>query len=125
MTENKSGLLIILTTGAEDRGNRATLAFAMGVSALISGVEATIYMTVSGAFWSRQSAVKTAHIAGFEPLSVYVNQFIEAGGRILVCSPCNEFYCSIAKDSPLLPKAEISGLTHVVDVALQSSVVTL
>ena len=125
MTTTTKGLLVILTTGAEDRGNRATLAFAMGVSALISGVPATIYMTVSGAFWSRQSAIKTAHIAGFEPLSVYVGQFIEAGGRIYVCSPCNEFYCSIAKDSPLLPTAQVTGLTHVVDIALEASVVTL
>ncbi len=119
------GLLIILTTGAEDRGNRATLAFAMGVSALISGVPATIYMTISGAFWSRQSAIKSAHIVGFEPLGVYVGQFIEAGGKIYVCGPCNEFHCSIAKDSPLLPTAELTGLTHIVDVALEASIVTL
>ena len=122
---NTKGLLVILTTGAEDRGNRATLAFAMGVSALISGVPATIYMTISGAFWSRESAIKSAHIAGFEPLGVYVDQFIEAGGKIYVCSPCNEFYCSISKDSPLLPTAELAGLTHIVDVALEASVVTL
>ncbi|MBK7579565.1 MAG: hypothetical protein IPI67_05085 [Myxococcales bacterium] len=64
-------MLIILTTGPEDRGNRATLAFAMGVSALISGVDTTIYLTMGGAFWSRPSGVGKVHIEGFEPLRVH------------------------------------------------------
>ena len=41
-------MLLIVTTGPEDRGNRATLAFSMGVAALISGVEAHIYLTMGG-----------------------------------------------------------------------------
>jgi predicted peroxiredoxin len=49
-------MLIILTTGPEDRGNRATLAFSMGVASLISGVETTIYMTMGGTFWARTKA---------------------------------------------------------------------
>ncbi len=118
-------MLIILTTGPEDRGNSATLAFAMGVTALISGVPATIYMTMGGTFWSRVNATKGVHIDGFEPLEVYVEQFNDAGGGILVCSPCNEFYCSIATDSPMIDGAQLCGLTHVVDVALDSTVVTL
>jgi len=118
-------LLIILTTGTEDRGNRATLAFSMGVSALISGVDTTIYMTMGGTFWSRSSSLGKVHIDGFEPLKVYVDQFVEAGGKIQVCSPCDSFYCSIARDSPLLPNAELVGLTHIVDLLMDSHVVTL
>jgi predicted peroxiredoxin len=82
-------LLIILATGPEDRGNRATLAFAMGVSALISGIPATIFITMGGTFWSRGSSHAKVHIDGFKPLRVYLEQFTEAGGRILVCSPCD------------------------------------
>lgn len=118
-------MLIILTTGPEDRGNRATLAFAMGVASLISGVDTTIYLTMGGTFWSRESATKTTHIAGFEKLKVYVDQFIEGGGRIKVCSPCNEYYCAIASDEGLMKGAELAGLTHVVDLAMQGSTVTL
>ena len=118
-------MLVILTTGAEDRGNRATLAFTMGVSALISGIDAAIYMTVAGAFWSRQDAVASVHVAGFDPLASYVEQFVELGGKILVCSPCNEFYCSIARSSPLMPNAELVGLTHIVDLVMDAAVVTL
>lgn len=124
-TSNKNKLLIILTTGADDRGSRATLAFSMGVAALISGVDTTIFMTMGGTFWSRESAYRRVRIDGFEPLGVYMNQYREAGGKLLVCSPCNEFYCAIGKDSPLMEGAELSGLTAVVDIALDASVVTL
>lgn len=120
-----SKMLILITTGPEDRGNRATLAFAMGVASLISGVETSIYMTMSGTFWSRQKAFAKVHIEGFEPLDVYQEQFVEAGGKILVCSPCDAFYCSIADDSPLIDGAELCGLTHIVDLALDASVISL
>ena len=123
MPDNK--LMIILTTGPEDRGNRATLAFAMGVSSLVSGVETTVFMTMGGTFWSRQSACNKVRIDGFDPLAVYIEQFAELGGKILVCSPCHEFYCSVDKESQLLPGAELAGLTHVVDQVLSASVVTL
>jgi uncharacterized protein len=124
MEAQKNGLLIILTTGSADRGSRATIAFAMGVAGLISGVPVTMFLTVEGAFWSRRSAIASAHVAGFEPLQVYVDQFREAGGTLLVCSPCNDYYCSIGKESPLLEGAALAGLTAIVDVSLRSSVLS-
>ncbi len=118
-------LVIILTTGPEDLGNRATLAFSMGVSALISGAKTSIYMTMGGTVWSRSASLGNVHVAGFEPLREYVEQFIEAGGQIMVCSPCNEFYCAMGRGGDLLEGAEICGLATVVDLALDASVVTL
>lgn len=118
-------LMIILTTGPEDRGSRATLAFSMGVAALVSGVETTIFMTMSGTFWSRQNSCSRVHINGFDPLADYIEQFDELGGAILVCSPCHDFYCANAGDSELLPGAQLAGLTHVVDQVMSASSVTL
>jgi predicted peroxiredoxin len=118
-------MLIILTTGPEDRGNRATLAFCMGVASLISGVETTIYLTMSGTFWSRWRASEAVHIDGFEPLQTYVKQYLDGGGKLLVCSPCATFYCSIAEDKDLIEGAQLSGLTHIVDIALDASTITL
>ncbi|MBT3217885.1 MAG: hypothetical protein HN348_02230 [Proteobacteria bacterium] len=117
-------MLIILTTGTEDRGNRATLAFSMGVAAQISGVETTIYMTMGGTVWSHGQAINKVHIDGFDSLATYIDQFVDLGGQMLVCSPCYDFYCSIAQ-APLREGAELSGLTTVVDLALSGSVVTL
>jgi len=118
-------MLIVLTTGPEDRGNRATLAFSMGVAALISNVETAIYLTMSGTFWSRWKASETVHIEGFEPLKIYIKQFLENGGNLLVCSPCASFYCSIAEDSALIDGAQLCGLTHIVNVALNATTITL
>jgi predicted peroxiredoxin len=118
-------LLIILTTGLEDRGNRATLAFCMGVSAAISNIDTTIFMTMGGTVWARATAHEKVRIDGFEPLKVYVDRFCESGGKILVCSPCDAFYCSIAPASNLIAGAELAGLTHVVDLVMNASVVTL
>ncbi len=122
---DKNHLLIILTQGPEDRGNRATLAFSMGVASLISGVDSTIYMTMGGTFWSRKPSVSRVHIDGFEPLAEYVEQFVELGGRVVVCSPCDEFYCSISPEGDRIEGMELVGLTFVVDLLLDSSVVTL
>ena len=118
-------LMIILTTGPDDRGNRATLAFAMGVSALVSGVDTTIFMTMSGTFWSRQSSCQKVQLEGFDPLPTYVEQFGELGGKVLVCSPCHAFYCSTSGEEDLLPGAQLAGLTHVVDQLMSASAVTL
>jgi predicted peroxiredoxin len=118
-------LLIMLTTGPEDRGNRATLAFAMGTSALISGVDTTIYLTMGGTFWSRRRAIRKVHIDGFDPLETYVQQYVDAGGSLMVCSPCNEFYCSISGDDDVLEGAEFCGLATIVDLALNGPSVTL
>lgn len=121
----KNKMLIVLTTGPEDRGNRATLAFSMGAAALISNVETTIYLTMSGTFWSRWKASETVHIEGFEPLKVYIKQFVDNGGKLLVCSPCSSFYCSIADGSSLIETAQLCGLTHIVSVALNATTITL
>jgi predicted peroxiredoxin len=118
-------MLIVLTTGPEDRGSRATLAFALGVASLISGVPTTIYMTMGGTFWSRGKAHETVHVPGFSPLTEYVEQFTTAGGTLMVCSPCNDFYCAIATDGGLIEGAELCGLATIVDLALGASTLTL
>jgi predicted peroxiredoxin len=120
-----SRMLIILTTGPEDRGSRATLAFSMGTAALISGVEVSIYLTMGGTFWSREGSERAVHIPGFDPLATYIQQFTEASGKLLVCSPCDAFYCAIAKEERLRAGAERCGLAHIVDLALGSTTVTM
>ena len=91
---------------------------------LISGVPTTIYLTMGGTFWSRKSALEHVRIGGFEPLPVYAEQFVEAGGTLMVCSPCNDFYCSISEGG-LIEGAEITGLAAIVDMAMNATTVTL
>jgi predicted peroxiredoxin len=125
MADDQKKMLIILTSGPEDRGNRATLAFSMGVTALFTGVETTLYMTMGGTFWSRKSSIERVRIDGFEPLKEYVEQYRELGGKIVVCSPCDEFYWPIDLAGERLDGSELVGLTYVVDVALDAAVISL
>ncbi len=118
-------LMIILTTGPEDRGNRATLAFAMGVSSLDLRCRHYRLHDDGRHFLVATDRLQQGAHRRLRPAVDHIEQFAELGGKVLVCSPCHEFYCSVAKDAQLLPGAELAGLTHVVDQVLSASVVTL
>ena len=109
--------LITLTTGKQDRGTRATLAFAWGCAALAMGKKVTLYLTMDGTVWATKGATKGVTVGGFEPLKDYLEQFIALDGEILVCAPCSEYYCStgnlLAKGS-LLDEAQLTGLATIV-----------
>jgi predicted peroxiredoxin len=101
------------------------------MAAQISGVAATIYLTMNGAVWSRERSWDGVQVDGFAPLTTYVGQFIESGGRVLVCSPCDAAQCAVGdnaaapRPAPLMAGAELCGVGHVVDLALEASVITL
>jgi len=112
-----SETIIVLTTGKQDRGTRATLAFAWGCTALAMGHKATLYMTMDGTIWSLPGGTSHVQVGGFESLEEYVKQFQELGGEILVCAPCTEYYCSF--DGPGSPEKiregiELTGLASIV-----------
>jgi len=87
-------LLIVLTTGKQDRGTRATLAFTWGCAALAMGQSVAVFLTMDGAIWGLRDGTRGVAVDGFEPLATYVEQFLGLGGRMLACAPCTEFYCS-------------------------------
>ncbi len=131
MTEqNKNTVqtMVVLTTGKQDRGTRATLAFSWACTALAMGQTAAVFCTMDGTVWSYRDSLPGTRVEGFESLEVYVEQFLALGGRILVCAPCSEYYCSYSRDRMdqiLIEGAEITGLTTVVGlIAPGSTVVT-
>lgn len=119
MTETPD-TLITLTTGKQDRGTRATLAFAWACAALAMGRSVTMYLTMDGSVWAIKGAMKGVTVGGFEPLKDYLEQFISLGGRILVCAPCSEYYCSVGavtgSRGSLIEDAELTGLATIVSL---------
>lgn len=112
--------LVILTTGKQDRGTRATLAFAWACSALSLGSAASVFLTMDGAIWALENSSESVQVAGFEPLSNYMEMFFALGGKLLLCSPCAEYYCGVGATTgavPLLKEAELAGLATVVSAA--------
>ena len=121
MTEHPD-MLITLTNGKQDRGTRATLAFAWGCSALAMGQRVSIYLTMDGTVWAARGAMKGVELGGFDPLEEYLDQFISLGGKILVCAPCTEYYCAIKNQDTdsvsdsLIEDAQVTGLATIVSL---------
>ncbi len=84
---------IVLMTGKEDNGKRATLAFACGLSSLASGHETSIFLTGDGTTWAFQGSADQIVAQGFPPISQLIHQYISEGGSLLVCSACSK-HCS-------------------------------
>ncbi len=120
--------LVVLTSGKQDRGTRATLAFGWACCALAMGKTCAMYLTMDGTYWAAKGAATNVNVDGFEPLKEYVEQFFDLGGSMLVCAPCTEYYCSLEPSTsanPLLPQAQLSGLATIVGkVGLNTSVIT-
>ncbi len=115
--DGNDSVMIVLTTGKQDRGTRATLAFAWACAALAMGKNVAVYLTMDGTVWAMQNSTQGVEVGGFEPLANYVEQFLALDGELLVCAPCSEFYCSFdrtAMDGQLRPEATLVGLATVV-----------
>lgn len=117
--------LIIITNGKNDRGSRATIGFCLAVSSIISNIETVVFLTLDGTCWAKKGAVRDVAITGFEPLETYIKQFTDAGGKILVCSPCTKFFCATSfNESDLIEGAEFAGFATIAEIMEKSSVAT-
>ncbi len=113
MSRKMERLLIILSTGKQDKGGKATLAFSWGCAALSMGAEVEMYATMDGTVWGLKDAAKGVQMPGFEPLADYIQQFLDLGGKICVCPPCMEYYCSVDREiamQGLREGAEVCGM---------------
>jgi uncharacterized protein involved in oxidation of intracellular sulfur len=111
--------LITLTTGKQDRGTRATLAFAWGCAALAMGQRVSLFLTMDGTIWAVRGAMKGVEVGGFEPLEDYLHQFLALGGELLVCAPCSEYYCAFDRGlihETFLDSAKLTGLATIVSM---------
>lgn len=121
--EDRKETVVILTTGKQDRGARATLAFSWACLSLAMGLETTLFLTMDGAVWAVPGAMRGVQVEGFEPVGSYYEEFRELGGRLLVCDPCAEYYCHTGGARPasgaveLLDGAERVGLATVVGLS--------
>ena len=120
MEKEYPDILMTLSTGKQDRGTRATLAFSWACAALAMGEKTTLFMTMDGTVWATKGAMKGVEVGGFEPLSEYLEQFLALGGELLVCAPCTEYYCSFDDDDneklTVIKEAKLTGLATIVSL---------
>lgn len=82
------GHVMIHNTRGKDNLERASLAFVVGNTALTSGQEATILLTIEGVWVATQGYTDGLQAHGFAPLGELARQFVSNGGRLWVCGAC-------------------------------------
>ena len=128
MSEPDKNVVVILTTGKSDNGKNATLAFSCALSAIAMGHDASVFLTSDGAVWGYEGSAKGIAVQGFSPLNDLIEQYVENGGRIILCSVCHKTCSSGDPDNPpkvkKLDKTEIGGFATILELARQGVVVS-
>ena len=120
---DKQERIVIIATHAEESPDRATIPFVMGSAALAMDVDVSIILQVTGVYLALKGYADHVHAAGFPPLLELQETFFEAGGKLLVCSPCMQ--ARKIKPEDLVPQAEvIAGATLVSEVLSATNVVS-
>src|SRR5215813_6742209 len=107
------GKLVISLTHAKDNSDKATVAFVIANTALVSGQETAIFLSVEGVRLSQQGYADDIHEEGFKPLKELIDNFVDNGGQLWVCSPC--FKKRALAEDKLVKNATIVGGAKLVE----------
>jgi len=75
-------------TQAKNDSDKATVAFVVANAAVASDKEAMVFLSTEGVRLAVQGYADDVHEEGFAPLRELMTNFVKAGGKIWVCSPC-------------------------------------
>jgi predicted peroxiredoxin len=118
---DKTEKIVIIATHGEESPDKATIPFVMGNAALAMDVDVSIILQVTGVYLALKGYADHVHAAGFPPLLELQEAFFEAGGKLLVCSPCIQ--ARKIEPEGLVPQSEvIAGATLVSEVLSATNV---
>src|SRR5215510_8375823 len=80
---------VILASGAEDGGKRATLALSAACTAQAMDLDTIVFLVGDGVHWGYEGNAEAVHAQGFPPLAELIEAFLECGGQVLLCSACD------------------------------------
>jgi uncharacterized protein len=82
------GKFCVMLTHSKDNADKATVAFVVANAAVASDKETVVFLTVEGVRLASQGYADDIHEETFAPLKDLMTNFVGAGGKIWVCSPC-------------------------------------
>ena len=82
------GKFCVSLTFANDNSDKATVAFVIANAAVASDKETLVFLSIEGVRLSQRGYADSIHEEGFAPLKDLMTNFVNAGGKIFVCSPC-------------------------------------
>jgi len=120
--------VVVLSTGDEDLGKRATLAFSTACTAQAMELDTQVFLIGDGAHWAYQKNTQGIHQQGFPALDDLIDSFIEMEGKIYLCSACDAV-CAVATEEggdPLVRHATVQprGLASILEHMVGGSSVT-
>jgi predicted peroxiredoxin len=80
--------LMLSITNSKNDTDRATVGFVVANASIASSVETVIFLSTEGVRLCQQGYADSIHEEGFAPLKKLMDDFVDAGGIIWVCSPC-------------------------------------
>src|SRR4051812_17771052 len=114
-----AGKFCVSLTRSSDDTDRATVAFVVANAAVASGQEAMVFLSIEGVRLAVAGVADEIHEPGFQPLKELMTSFVQAGGTILVCSPC--FKKRDLDATNLVPGATIVGGARLVEFLSQGA----
>ena len=113
---NNIDLLVTLTQHERD-SNNVTIAFTMGLNAAEKGFDVELILLSDAVHLASKGYADKIDIgAPFQPISKLLPAFLEAGGKLKVCSAC--MIHNGVEESSLVEKAEVIGADYVVDAIM-------
>ena len=122
MAEKQEKILYICTHAGENP-EKAAMPFVMANAAMTMDIETTIVLQGAGVYLAQKGYVDTMlPPGGFPPLKKLLADFMEQGGKLLVCVPCiKERKIDEARD--LIAGAQTTAAGTVTVAALEADVV--
>jgi predicted peroxiredoxin len=75
-------------TYAKNDTDRSTVAFVIANAAVASDKETLVFLSTEAVRLSQKGYADDIHEQGFAPLRELMANFVKAGGKMFVCSPC-------------------------------------
>lgn len=89
MSTEQTEKILYIGTKAGDDPEKAAMPFVMANAALAMDIEATVCLQGNGVYLAQKGYADTMMPpGGFPPLKKLVGEFVELGGKLLVCVPC-------------------------------------
>ena len=101
-----AGKFCVSITHAKNDTDKATVGFVVANASVASAQETLVFLSTEAVRLAVKGYAEEIHEPGFAPLKELVTNFVTAGGKIYVCSPC-------FKKRALDEKALIEGATIV------------
>ena len=83
-----AGKFCISLTCGKDNTDKATVAFVVANAAVASDKDTVVFLNIEGVYLSQKGVADSIHEEGFAPLKELIENFVKAGGKMFVCSPC-------------------------------------